>query len=163
LDTEGRPRFESLQQALGEHDDRIVYFVFDILALDGEDLRGRTLRERKKILARLVRSTASGCVRRVPAQAGDGAAFLGAARALGLEGILAKRADRPYRAGRSLDWQKVKLDAHQELVITRRREFQLGDRQRGRGGVRTGQTDLVEDGSTDLHEVQPAPTDTLGP
>jgi bifunctional non-homologous end joining protein LigD len=117
LDARGRPRFEELQQALGGDDDRIVYFVFDVLTLDGEDLRGRTLVERKKVLARLVRTTETGCVRRVPAHGGSGAEFLEAARSLGLEGMIAKRGDRPYRAGRSLEWQKVKLDVHQELVV----------------------------------------------
>ena len=117
LDPEGRPRFEALQAALGAHEDAIVYFVFDVLSLDGEDLRERPLSERKKVLAKLVRSTTGGAVRRVVASSGDGGAFLEATRSLGLEGLVAKRADRPYRAGRSLDWQKVKTEARQEMMI----------------------------------------------
>jgi bifunctional non-homologous end joining protein LigD len=118
LDERGRPRFEALQTALTRQDDAaFVYFVFDVLSLDDRDLRRLPLRERKKVLAKLIRTSDSGVVRRVVSQAGPGDRFLEAARALGLEGILAKRADRPYRAGRSLEWQKVKAVAQQELVI----------------------------------------------
>jgi bifunctional non-homologous end joining protein LigD len=117
LDEEGRPRFEALQQALGRREHTIVYFVFDVLVLDGVDLRDEPLTERKKILARVLRTTDEGCVRRVAANRAEGARFLDAMREMGLEGLIAKRADGPYRAGRSLDWLKVKIDRRQELVV----------------------------------------------
>jgi len=117
LDAGGKPRFEALQTALSGHHDAITYFVFDVLELDGVDLRDRPLRDRKRILAKLVPSTGKGQLRRVIASSGGGAAFLESTRALGLEGMVAKRMDRPYRAGRSLDWQKIKTHGQQELVV----------------------------------------------
>ncbi len=118
LDERGRPRFEALQAALTKKDDAaFVYFVFDVLSIDGKDLRSCSLVERKRVLARLIGNTRTGALRRAPGHAGDGATFLDAARWLGLEGIVAKRRDRPYRAGRSMDWQKIKTQQQQEMVI----------------------------------------------
>jgi len=117
LDAEGRPRFHLLQRALGARGSEIVYFVFDVLFLDGVDLRELPLTERKARLAALVRSTDRGVVRRVAASEREGRSFLEAVRSLGLEGLVAKRAARPYRGGRSLDWQKVKVEARQEMVV----------------------------------------------
>jgi bifunctional non-homologous end joining protein LigD len=117
LDDAGRPSFEALQSALSDDDAKLVYFVFDLLSVDDVDLRALPLVERKRRLGTLVRKTDAGPVRRVVASAGDGAAFLEAVRALGLEGLIAKRANAPYRPGRGLDWQKVKTEARQELVV----------------------------------------------
>ncbi len=117
LDAEGRPRFELLQRALGGDQAAITYFVFDVLALEGEDLRERPLSHRKRVLASLVPETSEGALRRVLTSEGDGAGFLEATRALGLEGLVAKRVDRPYRIGRSDDWRKVKTHARQEAIV----------------------------------------------
>jgi bifunctional non-homologous end joining protein LigD len=114
----GATSFEALQEAISTgHVDDLVYFVFDVLFLDGEDLRPEPLEERKARLARLLPRTGEGIVRRAEHVRGHGAAFLEAARTLGLEGLVAKRADKAWRSGRSLDWQKVKLAARQEMVI----------------------------------------------
>jgi bifunctional non-homologous end joining protein LigD len=115
---EGITSFEALQQAITRGDSRaLVYFVFDLLFVDGEDLRGLPLEERKARLAQLVPETGEGIVRRAEHVRGSGVAFLEAARHLGLEGLIAKRRDRPFRAGRSLDWQKAKIAVRQEMVI----------------------------------------------
>ena len=105
LDAEGRPRFELLQRALGGHQADVTYFVFDILALEGEDLRPQPLSHRKRVLASLLPETSRGALRRVVSFQGDGAGFLEATRALGVEGLVAKRVDRPHRSGRSDEWR----------------------------------------------------------
>lgn len=118
LDDAGRPRFELLQTALSarvHHD--IVYFVFDLLVCDGEDLRAEPLAARQARLRSLLRTTSSGPVRRVVSHDGSGSDFLEATRALGLEGMIAKRIDRPYRSGRSRDWLKIKTEERAELVV----------------------------------------------
>jgi bifunctional non-homologous end joining protein LigD len=89
--------------------------VFDILHCDGRDLTGEPLVERKKVLASVVGQ--DGVVRRVDHVEGDPAALLAEACAAGWEGLIAKRADGPYRTGRSADWLKLKCSASQELVI----------------------------------------------
>ncbi|UJR79999.1 non-homologous end-joining DNA ligase [Sandaracinus amylolyticus] len=114
IDEAGRTHFEALQQG-GRHG--LVYFVFDLLFEGDEDLRRLPLIERKERLARLLPETSRGMVRRAEHVRGDGASFLDAAAKLGLEGLIAKRVDRPYLAGRSLDWQKVKVQQREELVI----------------------------------------------
>lgn len=82
-----------------------VYFAFDLLRLDGRDLRGLPLIERKKLLHALLPN--QGRVRVVDHVEGQGEALLEAVRAKGLEGIVGKKADAPYRAGRGPDWVKV--------------------------------------------------------
>ncbi|AKF07412.1 non-homologous end-joining DNA ligase [Sandaracinus amylolyticus] len=114
IDEAGRTRFESLQQGGREG---LVYFVFDLLFEGDEDLRKLPLIERKERLARVLPETSRGMVRRAEHVRGGGASFLDAAAELGLEGLIAKRLDRPYVSGRSLDWQKVKVQRREELVI----------------------------------------------
>jgi len=92
-----------------------VLFAFDVLHLAGEDLRPRPLLERKRPLDDLVGER--GVVRRVGHLEGDPQRLLRRACADGWEGLIAKRADAPYRAGRSSDWLKLKCSASQELVI----------------------------------------------
>jgi bifunctional non-homologous end joining protein LigD len=92
-----------------------ILFAFDVLRLDGRDLTGRPLLERKKILAEVVGKR--GPIRRVDHVEGDPEALLREACAEGWEGLIAKRADGVYRSGRSADWLKLKCSASQELVI----------------------------------------------
>jgi bifunctional non-homologous end joining protein LigD len=117
LDAKGRSSFQALQNALGGGADaEIAYFVFDLLAADGEDLRKLPLRERKaRLAARLKKGDPA--VRFSDHVAGRGAEFHARACRLGLEGIISKRAAAPYRSGRGKDWLKVKCSARQELVI----------------------------------------------
>lgn len=92
-----------------------MLFAFDILRLDGRDLTGRPLLERKKILADVVEKR--GVIRRVDHVEGDPEVLLRDACAEGWEGLIAKRADGRYRSGRSTEWLKLKCSASQELVI----------------------------------------------
>jgi DNA ligase D-like protein (predicted ligase) len=92
-----------------------VLYVFDMLHFAGDDLRPRPLLERKQRLEKLVGER--GMVRRVRHVEGDPVRLLQRACADGWEGLIAKRADAPYRPGRSSDWVKLKCSASQELVI----------------------------------------------
>jgi bifunctional non-homologous end joining protein LigD len=93
----------------------VFLYVFDLLRHDGEDLRGLPLRERKSRLRRGL--SFHGAVRFTPHRNERGEELFREACEKGLEGVIAKRADSPYRAGRSHDWLKLKCHAEQELVI----------------------------------------------
>jgi len=94
------------------HDDEVQLYAFDCLALDGEDLRSLPLSMRKTNLARLLTRRPDG-IFAAPFEQGDiGPDLFRAACDMGLEGLVSKRADRPYRAGRSPDWVKVKNRKH---------------------------------------------------
>jgi bifunctional non-homologous end joining protein LigD len=99
----------------------MVYFVFDLLYLDGHDLRPAALVERKQALRKLLDAagieTGGGTIRWSDHVAGQGEDFYRHACRYGLEGIVSKRADLAYRSGRSKDWLKVKCLQRQELVI----------------------------------------------
>ena len=84
-------------------------FAFDLLALDDADLRSAPLEERRDRLAGLLAGAHPG-LRLSEALEGDGALILKHACALGLEGIVSKRRDAPYRSGRSRTWLKVKCE-----------------------------------------------------
>jgi DNA ligase D-like protein (predicted ligase) len=91
------------------------YYVFDLLWLDGEDVRPLPLRERKRLLKDALRF--GGRIRHVPHRNGDGEAFFEEACRRGWEGLIAKRADSPYVASRSRDWLKLKCEHAQEMVV----------------------------------------------
>ncbi|HEY4312781.1 MAG TPA: non-homologous end-joining DNA ligase [Pirellulales bacterium] len=119
LEPNGVSSFQALQSALSEKAyDRMFYYVFDILYLDGYDLRGVILEDRKKILASvLARQTATSRIHYCDHIEGDGPEFLRQCCGHGLEGIISKRRDRPYLAGRGGDWVKAKCIQHEEFVI----------------------------------------------
>src|SRR5262245_28485182 len=94
----------------------LAYFVFDILHLDGRDLRALPLEERKRVLRSLVRRGA-GRVRYGEHVVGSGEAFFRAACGRGLEGIVSKRRAGAHRPGRGPDWIKVKCARTDEFVI----------------------------------------------
>ena len=111
-DADGVTDFDKLRAAvgrLGASHDAFLY-AFDVLEINGTDLRRDAWDERRKILARLLRGAGAG-IELSDHMDGDGAAAFQHACAMGLEGIIAKRRDRPYRSGRSLDWIKVKNPA----------------------------------------------------
>ncbi|MBI3296994.1 MAG: DNA ligase D [Elusimicrobia bacterium] len=117
LDEKGRTSFSSLQRALSEGaGDRLRYFAFDLLELDGADLRERPLLERKAALSRLLNS-GSARVSYSQHLEGKGRALFRHACRLALEGLVSKRKDAPYRPGRGRDWLKIKCHSDQELVI----------------------------------------------
>jgi ATP-dependent DNA ligase len=90
-----------------EHDGHAFLWAFDLLELDGEDLRARPLLERKKALHRLLRRTKTG-IRFNEHVEGDGAKVFAHACELGLEGIVSKDRMRPYGSGRVKRWLKIK-------------------------------------------------------
>jgi bifunctional non-homologous end joining protein LigD len=97
----------------------MAYYAFDLLHLDGADLRPLPLLERKtkleQLISRLPKSQTT--LRYSDHSQGNGALFFAEAAKLGLEGVVSKRADAPYRSGRGKDWQKSKTSARQEFVI----------------------------------------------
>ncbi len=117
VDAQGRTRFQALQNALsGERSATLTYFAFDLLYLNGVDLRGVALARRKRALNDLI-STAPATVKYSEHFTAPGAEFLRNACALGLEGMVSKRADLPYQAGRGPAWVKMKCLRRQEMVI----------------------------------------------
>jgi bifunctional non-homologous end joining protein LigD len=113
----GATSFQALQRRAAEPGAApLVYFAFDLLHLDGWNLRDVRLEERKEVLRRLLES-APPAVRFSDHVRGQGAAFFEKAKEAGLEGVVSKRADRPYREGRGGDWRKAKCRLSQEVVI----------------------------------------------
>jgi len=118
LDTKGRSSFQLLQAyELGEERPPIFFYVFDLLRLNGEDLRARPLQERKMQLNELLKKPPG--VLRYSASLGENAEkLLAKARSIGLEGLIGKRTDSSYETGRrSGAWIKLKLHQEQEFVI----------------------------------------------
>ena len=115
---DGRTSFQALQNtAGGGRRGTLVYFVFDLLRMNGETLESRPLEERKALLKRLVGSRSTGRIRFSEHIDGNGQAFFSEACRAGLEGIVSKRRDQPYRAGRHGGWVKTKCVQRQEFVI----------------------------------------------
>jgi DNA ligase D-like protein (predicted ligase) len=120
---DGRPSFHRLQHRMHDRAPSAASrrtipasaLVFDALAIGGRDLRGRPLLERKALLRRLLRRP--GVLRYVDHVHGPGRDFLAALAARNLEGLVAKRAQSRYVAGRSRDWIKVKCTRTGTFVI----------------------------------------------
>ncbi|HET7306393.1 MAG TPA: DNA ligase D [Gammaproteobacteria bacterium] len=118
LDAAGVSRFGALQEALSEQrTDALVYFVFDLLYLDGYDLKKVALLDRKRVLAELLGANPPGLIRYTDHVAGNGPAFFDKACETGLEGIISKRADSPYSGGRSKQWRKTKCSKDAEFIV----------------------------------------------
>lgn len=110
-------QFSALQQALRKGEG-LAFYVFDLLVLDGDDLRQRSLLQRKEKLERLVKTLPSGApVVYCDHVQGHGRKVFAAMCRKGLEGILAKKADAPYRGERTRSWLKVKCTRRQEFVV----------------------------------------------
>ncbi len=117
-DKNGRPSFGLLQQAFdGEKTRNIVYFVFDAPYLDGHDLRGVPLAQRRELLQTVMGTETTGMVRLSAELAAPPEEIVAAACRMGLEGIIGKRRDAPYTSRRSGDWIKLKCAQRQEFVI----------------------------------------------
>jgi bifunctional non-homologous end joining protein LigD len=93
----------------------VFFYIFDLLWIDGYDVRALPLRARKRLLRTAV--TFDDPLRLAPHRNRDGEAMFTEACRKGWEGVIAKRADSPYRESRSRDWLKFKCEAGQELVI----------------------------------------------
>lgn len=119
LQKDGSSSFQRLQEALSAGDGaRLVYYVFDLLYLDGYDLKNVPLLRRKELLAELLKHGGkSGRLRFSDHVIGDAEKFFQRACETGLEGIISKRKESPYRPGRARDWLKIKCHASQEFVL----------------------------------------------
>src|SRR2546421_6411061 len=123
LDEQGMPRFQLLQPRVGRKSGvaalrgkgQIVYFVFDLLYVDGHDLRNCTVVERKAKLAEILRP--SNFIKLSEHVEGDGEAFFREIEKFHLEGMIAKRATSKYLPKRSTDWLKVKTIMRSEVVV----------------------------------------------
>jgi bifunctional non-homologous end joining protein LigD len=133
LDDRGRPDFERLQTRMHVADAAaiarlsrsapVTLFVFDLLYLDGFDLRNAALGDRKQLLAEIL--TPGGPIRYSEHFQADGHDVLDAARQHGLEGVVGKRASGKYESRRSGDWVKWKVTDASDFVIC---GFTAGDR-----------------------------------
>ena len=121
IEPDGRTSFQALQNAFGAHAAAAPsYFVFDLLALDDDELAPLPLVARKaRLEALLARAPAvvTDVVRYSDHVVGGGPAFFRAACEIGLEGIVSKRRDQPYAPGRGGGWLKTKCLQRQEVVI----------------------------------------------
>jgi bifunctional non-homologous end joining protein LigD len=118
LDKHGTPNFGSLQAALGEgKTDDLIYFVFDLLFAEGEDLQKIPLRERKASLQTIVEELGdNSTIRYVEHFDASGESVLETARRMSLEGIVSKQLGDVYRPGQR-GWTKTKCRAGQEVVL----------------------------------------------
>ncbi|XEN29804.1 bifunctional non-homologous end joining protein LigD [Ensifer sp. WSM1721] len=121
LDDKGRSDFGMLQRALGRlpsavEAGAIVLYAFDLLYLDGRDLRRLPQRERRRLLEPIVAGR-EGAVRLSEEVQADGEEFLRVACAHGLEGIIAKHREKPYRSGRNDSWRKITCTRRDSFVI----------------------------------------------
>jgi bifunctional non-homologous end joining protein LigD len=119
LTDDGVSSFAELQASFQEPAKRpLTFFVFDLLHLDGHNLRGLPLSRRKQILERLIaESGEEETIQFSRHLEGEGKAIFDKACELGTEGIISKRADGKYTEGRGGSWQKIKCYREQELVI----------------------------------------------
>lgn len=109
--------FNQLQNWRSEADGELLYYVFDVLWYNDKDMMDLPLSERKAVLQTIIPKD-GGIIRSGYSIAGKGTEFFDAAAKLGLEGIIAKRSDSPYRPGdRSRDWLKIKSQKRQEVVV----------------------------------------------
>jgi bifunctional non-homologous end joining protein LigD len=117
-DSAGIPSFTLLQADLSAlRRDRFRYFVFDLYYCEGFDLTQAALIDRKALLQQIVDGAGGSLIRYSEHIAGDGPTMFEHACKLGLEGIVSKRSDLPYRRGRGDHWLKVKATMRQEFII----------------------------------------------
>jgi bifunctional non-homologous end joining protein LigD len=118
LDSSGKPDFNALQNAFDRRSTaQITLFVFDLLYLNGADLREQPLRTRRALLEKLMSESEDPVLRFSEDFAEDPASLVASACKMQLEGIIGKRNDAPYRSGRSKDWIKLKCNRRQEFVV----------------------------------------------
>ena len=149
-DENGLSSFSGLQRALSEGDDRnMVFYLFDLPYLNGQDLRDLPLIQRKQLLRdTLFAKKANGALAYSEHHEAEGDAFYRAACNMALEGVVSKRKDSPYRSGRGRDWVKSKCIDRDEFVVGGYTPSRTG---RGIGSLLVGHYDgkrLVYDGRT---------------
>ncbi len=123
-DKTGAPDFRGLHHSMASsRHHELLFFAFDLLRRDGQDLRPLPLSERRRRLARLISRSDIPCLHLVEAF-DDGAKLLATAERMQLEGIVSKRRAAPYRSGDCRDWRKVKTVAWREANRERWRLFE---------------------------------------
>jgi bifunctional non-homologous end joining protein LigD len=116
LNDKGQSDFGALQNWRSEADGSLIYYIFDLLWLDGRDLTGLPFSERRALLQSITPD--DSIIRYSESFETGGKEFFAKAQRLGLEGIMAKRTDSIYSPGaRSRDWLKIKTASRQEVVI----------------------------------------------
>jgi len=116
LNDKDQSNFNGLQNWRSEADGELIYYVFDLLWLEGKDLTGLPLTERRALLSSIV--PADGIIRYSESFETSGTEFFAAAQKMGLEGIIAKKKDSLYTPGvRTREWLKIKTVSRQEVVI----------------------------------------------
>jgi DNA ligase D-like protein (predicted ligase) len=117
LDAEGRPSFNTLQNH-GSAGAPLHFFIFDLLILKGKDVMGDPLVKRRELIEEHILPTLADPIRYSPVLEGSLKELVRSVKAQGLEGLVAKRRDSKYEPGmRSGAWQKMRVNAGQELVI----------------------------------------------
>lgn len=115
VDAQGIPRFQMLQHRSQTSKGQIVYYAFDLLSFEGKDLIGLPLKDRKAKLSAVAKGSNVLLSELLP---GPPESLIEAARAMKLEGVIAKRIDSKYEPGqRSGAWQKLRLNVSQEFVV----------------------------------------------
>lgn len=117
-DDSGRSDFHKLASAIRWHSTTLVFYAFDLLAIDGEDIRQQSCEERRDRLHELIGDPRPD----IPIQfsegyRGSGAEFFAAVDKMGLEGIVSKRLASHYKSGESRDWQKTKAYTVGEFIV----------------------------------------------
>ena len=116
FDSNGRSDFSSLQNTIKHGGNTLNYVIFDVLAIDGEDLRQKPLKQRKEALQKLMAKADDNLIFSSFVQ-GKGKQSFALAKKLNLEGIVAKNFNSTYSGKRTEDWLKIKCYKRQEFVI----------------------------------------------
>jgi DNA ligase D-like protein (predicted ligase) len=117
-DEQGRSDFHALKSAIARAPERLVFYAFDLLALDGRDLRRVPLLDRRTELVMLVGPhDRASCVQFSDAVMGGGPLFFDQVAPLEMEGIVSKKANSRYASGRTKSWLKVKAFTEGEFVV----------------------------------------------
>lgn len=116
LDAKGRPDFAALQAAIRDEGSGMIFMAFDLLELDGKSLTKSPLIERKRALCHLLEGS-SDAIRYSDHIIGSGETLFETMCKSGLEGIISKKCDAPYRGQRTTNWVKVKCTLREEFII----------------------------------------------
>jgi len=114
---DGRSDFHGIRSAIGARGRGLVFIAFDLLFLDGKDLRDRPLEERRRLLRGIIPRSPKSLLQFSDDVAGEAAEIFAAAEAMGLEGIVSKRLGSPYRSGRADTWRKTKCVTEEEMIL----------------------------------------------
>jgi ATP-dependent DNA ligase len=132
--TDGRSDFDRMRAVFSRKSSPEAFlYAFDVLELDGRDLRGKPWDERRALLAQLLSGAGDGIRLSEHIEGTDGTVVFRAACAMGLEGIVAKRRDSRYHSGRCREWVKLKNRAHP--AIERAMLIALSERYGGKRAI----------------------------